>query len=283
MIIRIFIYWFGISWHTVQDSYSMLPTSGWFHHPVFHLPFGVGSQVGTAFQKMWSDAGESGHSESRGKKRRWRGAWGLNDPRNQKCSVGYQHTSVKWLYDVSLLEDIAFQGYDLAVLSTMPGETSRSNGNDIGWPLHRWRQDDVFRVRFCQGYLGISTTGYFFDEQWYQCAFLYLYYQSSLFGTSLRIKTCIKMLVYQPSIHHPTVHSYGLEKPKKSLPARWTGRRPAIRSGAPVPRCCAEKGRVLYTVIWALMDKHNAAPAPAKCILLCSICWWWCWSLEIIH
>jgi len=93
----------------------MLPTSGWFHHPVFHLPFGVGSQVGTAFQKMWSDAGESGHSESRGKKRRWRGAWGPNYPRNQKCSVGYQLT-------VSLLEDIAFQGYDLAVLSTMPGE-----------------------------------------------------------------------------------------------------------------------------------------------------------------
>ena len=130
--------------------------------------------------------------------------------------------------------------------------------------------------------LGFQQRGYFSDEQWYQCAFLYVYYQSSLFGTSLRIKTCIKMLVYQPSIHHPTVHSHGLEKSKKTLPARWTGRQPAIRSGAPVPRCCAEKGRVLYTVIWALMDKHNRTPAPAKCILLCSICWW-CWSLEIIH
>ena len=106
--------------------------------------------------------------------------------------------------------------------------------------------------------------------------------QSSLLGTSLQIKKCIKMLLYQPSIHHPTVHSYGLEKPKKSLPARWTGRQPAGRFGAPVPRCCAEKGRVLYTVIWALMDKRNAAPAAAKRILRCSI-FWWCWSLEIIH
>ena len=108
------------------------------------------------------------------------GAWGLNDPRNQKCSVGYQHTSVKWLYDVSLLEDIVFQGYDLAVPSTMPGETSRSNGNDIGWPLHRWQQDDVFRVRFCQGYLLFSTTGYFLTNNdinvhFYICTISHLY------------------------------------------------------------------------------------------------------------